>query len=175
MKSKSINITFAALFTAIIALLAQISFLTPTVPLTLQILGIVLCGYTLSLKWSLGCVATYIAIGSLGLPVFSSFQGGIQILLGPTGGFIFGFLILTFCCGLSRIFLNRILKILSGFLGLVLCHIIGVLQYSLVSGNSLTASFITASLPFILKDTALLIAAFFLSEFIRTRLKNFKP
>ena len=175
MKDKKIfNITISALFTAVIVLLAQISIVTPSVPITLQILGIALCGYTLTLKWSLGCVVTYIALGSLGLPVFSSFQGGVQIVLGPTGGFIIGFVFLTLCCSLSRNSKQGIIKIVLGIIGILLCHLIGVIQYSAISGNSIAASFTTASLPFILKDTILLIAAFYLSNLVRKRLKTFK-
>lgn len=174
MKNKSINITFSALFTAIISIFAQISFVTPAVPITLQILGIALCGYTLSLKWSIASVATYIAIGALGLPVFSSFKGGIQVVLGPTGGFIWGFLFLALFCGLTKKFENIIIKAVLSFVGLALCHIMGVLQYSLVSGNSIAVSFLTASLPFLLKDSVLMIIAFLLSRFITNRLKNLK-
>ncbi len=174
-KTKRIfNITVTALFTAVIALLAQISIITPSVPITLQILGVALCGYTLTLKWSLGCVVTYIALGSLGLPVFSSFQGGVQIVLGPTGGFIVGFIFLTLCCSLSQNSKHSIIKIALGMLGVLLCHLTGIIQYSVVSGNSFMASFITASLPFILKDAILLVTAFYLSNLVRKRLKTLK-
>lgn len=171
---KTFNITVSALFTAVIALLAQISIITPSVPITLQILGIALCGYTLSLKWALGCVVTYIALGSLGLPVFSSFQGGVQIILGPTGGFIIGFVLLSVCCSLTQNLKKGIVKIALGLLGVLLCHLIGVVQYSIVSGNGIAASFVTASLPFMLKDAILLVAAFYLSNLVRKRLKALK-
>ena len=89
---KSFNITVSALFTATVCILSQVAFVTPSVPLTLQTFAIALCGFILSAKWSVISVASYIAVGSLGLPVFSAFKGGIQVVLGPTGGFLFGFL-----------------------------------------------------------------------------------
>lgn len=171
---KTFNITVSALFTAVIVLLAQISIMTPSVPITLQILGIALCGYTLSLKSALGCVVTYIALGALGLPVFSSFRGGVQIILGPTGGFIIGFIFLTVCCGLSQISKSNILKIAFGIGGILLCHLTGVVQYSVVSGNGIAESFVTVSLPFILKDVILLVVAFYLSNIVKKRLKALK-
>ncbi len=168
------HLTVSALFTAVIVLLAQISIITPSVPLTLQILGIALCGFTLSLKWALGCVVTYIAIGSLGLPVFSAFQGGVQVVLGPTGGFIIGFVFLSVCCSLAQNFNKSAIKLCFGIIGVLLCHLIGVIQYSIVSGNDIAASFVTASLPFILKDIILLILAFYLSNLVKARLKTLK-
>ena len=173
-RKRTFKITVSALFTAVIALLAQISIMTPSVPITLQILGIALCGYTLSLKWALSCVVTYIALGCLGLPVFSSFQGGIHIVLGPTGGFIIGFIFLTIGCSLSQNLKHGILKITLGIAGVLLCHLAGVIQYGAVSGNSISASFVTTSLPFVLKDILLLVAAFYMSNLVRKRLKTLK-
>ena len=174
MTKRFFYLTVSALFTAVIVLLTQISIITPSVPLTLQVLGIALCGFTLSLKWSLGCVVTYIAIGCFGLPVFSAFKGGIPIVLGPTGGFIVGFILLSVCCSLSQNFNKSSIKISLGILGVLLCHLIGVVQYSIVSGNSIAASFVNASLPFILKDIILLIVALYLSNLVKKRLKTFK-
>lgn len=169
---KIINISFSALFTAIICILAQFSFLTFSVPLTLQTLGVALCGYTLSLKWSGLCIISYVAMGTLGLPVFSNFRGGVQITLGPTGGFLLGFIVLILMCSIAAKFKNKVMKILFGILGIVLCHGIGIFQYSLVTGTDLPASFLTASFPFLLKDLICVIGAFFLSDFLKKRIKG---
>ena len=174
MKSKSFSVTFTALFTAVICILSQISFATPLVPLTFQVLAIALCGFTLSLKQSLSATITYLLLGSFGLPVFSNFKGGVQVILGPTGGFLTGFIILTLFCGISKKSTNPIFKIILCGLGLLLCHLAGVLQFSLVTNNGFLASFVSASLPFIFKDVVLIVLAFFLSKFIINRLKGIK-
>ncbi len=174
MKLKTVSITFTALFTAIICILSQISFATPFVPLTFQVFAIALCGFTLSVKQSLSAVVTYLLLGSFGLPVFSNFKGGIQVILGPTGGFLIGFVILALFCGISKKITKPFLKILLCGFGLFLCHLIGVLQFIFVTNNGFLASFISASLTFILKDALLLILAFFLSKFIANRLKGIK-
>ncbi len=171
MKSKSMNITFSALFTALICILSQLCFVTPSIPLTLQTLGVALCGFTLSIKWSTACVCTYIAVGALGLPVFSGFKGGIQVLLGPTGGFLLGFIVLTAACGMAVNVRSTALKLLFPFLGCVLCHSIGFLQYSLVTGNGILLSFLTASLPFFVKDIICVILAYFCVLLLKKRLK----
>ena len=174
MKSKTLSVTFTALFTAVICILSQISFATPLVPLTFQVLAIALCGFTLSLKQSLSAVITYLLLGSFGLPVFSNFKGGVQVILGPTGGFLIGFIVLALFCGISKKITGSVLKILLCGLGLLLCHLAGVLQFSLVTNNGFIASFVSASLPFILKDVILIVLAFFLSKFIANRLKGIK-
>ena len=93
MKKRILNITFAALFTAITAALSQAAIPTPFgVPLTLQTFAVALCGYVLGIKWGLASIITYILLGVFGVPVFSGFKGGAQVLFGATGGFIFGFL-----------------------------------------------------------------------------------
>ncbi|MBQ6847985.1 MAG: biotin transporter BioY [Clostridia bacterium] len=171
---KSVNITFSALFAALICILSQICFITPTVPLTLQILGVALCGFVLPLKWALGSVLTYIAVGALGLPVFSAFKGGFQMLIGPTGGFLLGFILLTAGCGLAVKCNNGLLRVLICVLGIALCHTIGIVQYSITTGIGIIATFLTASLPFLFKDAILVFAAYFLSKFVKKRLEALK-
>ena len=171
-KSKLAGVAVSALFTAIICILAQISFLTPLgVPLTLQIFGISLCGYVLGAKKATISVACYILIGLIGIPVFSGFKGGIHTLFGLTGGFIFGFLAVAFLCGIAKKTKKIYLKIILSGLGLAVCHICGVLQLVVVSKSSVASAFVTASLPFILKDVLLTFAAYLVAKPINKRLK----
>ena len=165
-KHKTRNITFAALFTALICITSQVAFVTPTVPFTLQILGIALCGYVLPLKWAVASIITYLSVGILGLPVFSGFKGGVQALIGPSGGFLFGFISLAVFCSISKKYNKTILKLFYSILGLVTCHCIGILQYSIVTGNGILGSFVTVTLPFFIKDTILVILAHFVSKYL---------
>lgn len=163
MKKRAEKIVVSALFTAIIAVISQISFVMPSgVPITLQIFAIALCGYILGVKWALSSVVTYILAGAVGLPVFSGFRGGIQQLFSVTGGFIAGFIVLAVLCGMSANSGRRV-AIISGICGLVLCHFVGVLQFSLVSSVGFIESFLVSSLPFLLKDTVLVISAAIIS------------
>ena len=160
----------AALFTAVICIFSQIAIPSPILPITLQIFGICLCGYLLGARFSLLSVLCYIALGAIGLPVFYGFQGGVHHLINLTGGFIFGFLPLAFCCGVSHKFKKNIFKILFGLIGVLICHIIGVIQFSLVSSNGIAASFLVASLPYLIKDIPLCIAAFYIARVINKRI-----
>jgi biotin transport system substrate-specific component len=161
----------AAMFTAVIAVLSQVSFPLPSgMPVTLQTFAVALCGYTLGRKLGLLSVAAYIALGAAGVPVFSSFRGGLNMLFGITGGFIFGFLAYVFLCGLSEIFKSLPVKLMLGLAGLVLCHTAGVIQYSVVTENGLLASVSTVSLPFLPKDIISVAASLFLSGQIKKAL-----
>ena len=171
MKNPSFNIkktAISALFTAVIAVIAQISFITPLgIPITFQTFAIALCGYTLGIKAGLASTAVYIALGAVGLPVFSGFKGGFQHLFGATGGFIFGFLLLTLMCSFGIRYESRYIKSGFGFLGLIVCHIIGILQFAFVTSCGIAEAVVTASLPFIIKDFMLVLAAAFISERIK--------
>lgn len=161
----------AALFTAVTVLLSQLSFMTVTgIPLSLQIFGIALCGYTLGSVWGSASVLVYILMGAVGLPVFSGFKGGFQTLLGPTGGFILGFLILVFFCGLAS---GKTLKkgLILGLSGLTLCHLTGILVFCFVTGGGLWEGLAAITLPFIIKDIILVVIAQKTAALIKRRIR----
>ena len=165
-KNKLQKIAVSAIFTCTICVMSQLSVLTPSgIPLSLQVLAIATCGYTLGAKWGTSAVLTYIILGTVGLPVFTGFRGGPQILFETSGGFIFGFLVLSLFCGLfSKSHLT--LKLLGGILGVALCHLWGIIQLALISGISFKTAFLVGSLPFILKDLLCIVAAIFISKYI---------
>jgi len=89
------EMVFASLFAALIAVGAYISVPIPgsPVPIVLQNLFVLLAGLTLGWRWSAAAVGLYLFVGLLGLPVFSGGSGGIAHFLGPTGGYLVGFLV----------------------------------------------------------------------------------
>ncbi len=155
------SIAFIAVFTAMICVVSQIAIPMPSaVPITLQILMVALAGYVLGIGRSLICVLLYVSIGALGLPVFSGFNGGIYVLVGPTGGFIWGFFAIALMCSA---FANTKIAIPAGILSVLVCHFLGVLQYMLVSRVTLWASALSISLPYIIKDIVLVILSYFIA------------
>lgn len=166
LKLKLQKTALSAIFTCAICVISQLSVMTPVgIPISFQVLAIALCGYTLGARWGLLAVTAYLLLGVAGLPVFTFFRGGPQILFDTSGGFIFGFLALVLLCGL---FSNQRLlqRLLGGFLGLLLCHLCGVLQLSAITGTSVLSAFLAGSLPFILKDIVCIFAACFASKYI---------
>lgn len=166
------RMALSGLITAVVAALSQVSFPLPSgVPVTLQTFGVALAGYILGWKWGAISMLLYIALGAVGVPVFAGFRGGVASLVGLTGGFIIGFVLMAALCGVKPALENKkaeaALEIVSGLLGIAACHIPGVLWFSYLSGNTVAVSFLKVSLPYILKDAASVASAWFLVRLIR--------
>ncbi|MCL6589281.1 MAG: biotin transporter BioY [Firmicutes bacterium] len=93
---------FAALFTALIIVGGYLSFPIPLspVPIVLSDFFSMLAGLFLGASWSVASVGLFLFLGALGLPVFAGGKAGLAVLFGPTGGFLFGFLVGAFAIGL---------------------------------------------------------------------------
>jgi biotin transport system substrate-specific component len=75
-----------------LAALSQVAIGYP-VPTTLQTLGVLLIGLTFGFRMAAATLALYLLEGAAGLPVFAKFSSGYATLIGPTGGYLFGFLL----------------------------------------------------------------------------------
>lgn len=91
---------FAALFTALISVGAYLSIPVGPVPIVLQNFFVLLAGTMLGSSAGFSVVVTYLILGAIGLPVFHSGTGGIGIIMGPTGGYLLGYLPAVYITGL---------------------------------------------------------------------------
>lgn len=143
------DLVYIAFSASLIAIFSQFIIPLPSgVPLTLQTFMVALTGYVIGFKGSIA-VLIYIAIGAVGVPVFTGFQGGLGTLFGITGGFIIGFIPLAFFCGIEKRKIH--FKIIFGLIGIILCHVLGVIRFSEYSGD-IKSAFFAVSLPYIVKD-----------------------
>ena len=78
---------------ALIAVASQIAIPLAMVPINLALLAVFMTGFLLEKRWALTSVMVYLLIGAVGLPVFSGLRGGPQHLVGPTGGYLIGYLL----------------------------------------------------------------------------------
>ena len=148
-----------------ISISAQISIPLPSgVPVTLQTFAVAFLGYSTTSKKGIKSILIYLLIGAVGIPVFAQANGGISTLLGLTGGFLFGFIFLIYFCSKAKIFNNLFIKILLGITGLLLCHICGIIQYSVLTGMSLINSAVLVSIPFLAKDIVSVLLAFLVTK-----------
>ncbi len=169
------TIAFIGVMVAVLAVVSPIQIPMPSgVPLTLQTFVISLAGTFLLRKWGTISVAIYILIGTIGMPVFAGFGSGIGKLFGYTGGFIWGFLFLAFFSGFQvhakKVWTRYLLKTLLALIGLILCHILGIIQFSIVSGNPLLASAMLVSIPYLIKDVISIVAAVMIGDLLRKRI-----
>jgi biotin transport system substrate-specific component len=157
------------MFTAIIAVLAQFSIPMPSgVPASLQTLAVGLIGTVLGSRLGAITLIVYIILGGIGIPVFSNFNAGLGALVGPTSGFLLGFVIYAYFAGLG-INSTKSGQILSGIIGLFLCHLLGAIVFSFVTDMGFIKALLLVSAPYILKDLAFYLIAMFLGNKIRPR------
>ncbi len=152
MKRSALKISVTALSACLICVCSWIAVPIGGVPMTLQTFGVAFCGYLLGARLGVCATAVYLMLGAIGLPVFAGFGGSLAFFVGPTGGFLVGFLLLALFCGIAskrkRIFVE-LLFVLSG---LISCHLLGVFWFGYVSTVSPAQAFLLTSLPYILKD-----------------------
>lgn len=89
-RNSSIFITLIGF--ALLFFCSQITIPLQPVAITLQTVAMLVIGLTFSKADAIRSVSTYLAIGALGAPVFANFSGGFLKLIGPAGGYYFGFL-----------------------------------------------------------------------------------
>ena len=158
------DITRISVLVALVTIFSQISLPMPHgIPLTMQVFAIALISQLLKPFHALICITIYILLGAFGVPVFANFSGGIERILGPTGGFIFGFYILSYILSLTQK-ANKLCKIFFSLIAVILFHIIGVVQYSIVMKTTLINSILIVSTPYFLKDIILIYVAILISK-----------
>lgn len=177
MKLKTRDLALCALFAALIAVCAWIA-IPASVPFTLQTFAVFAALGLLGGKRGTIAVAVYLLLGTVGLPVFSGFQGGIGALLGTTGGYLLGFLLAALIVwGMEALFGEKAsVFILSAVLGMLVCYAFGTAWYLVVYARTKGAVSLATVLgwcvtPFLLPD-AVKIA---LAVLLRGRLKRHVP
>ena len=167
MKITTKEITLTAVFTAIIALCAQISIPMPAgVPMTLQTLIIPLAGVILGKRNGTLSVSVYVLLGLIGIPVFAGFTGGPGMIFGKTGGFILTFPIMALLAGIGADKNNKWL-IFWLIIGSAINYLGGMLMFSFVTSNSLIVSFGAVVVPFIPTAIIKIVLVFILSKAVR--------
>lgn len=175
MKTKTI--CFVALFSALLCVLAPISIPMVPVAITLGTLGVYIIGALLDWKRGPLVIIIYIVIGGLGLPVFSSYSGGLGKLVGPTGGYIFGYIL---CVLLQSIITTKYKYIkwvypLSMIGGTALIYLFGTTYFMVVMDGKYTIAqaLLACVIPFLIGDTIKIIIASIIGIRLRKRVDTF--
>ena len=119
---------------------AYISIPLGPVPITLQTLFVILAGFVLGPVRGALCLALYLIAGAVGLPVYAGGKSGVAALLGPSGGYLFGFVIAAFVAGMGTGGRGEQLRwgrgILWGTVGSAVILIVGVTWLKIALGMS---------------------------------------
>lgn len=175
MKLSTKELILCALFASIIVILAQISIPLPftTVPLTMLIFGIAVTGLILGSKLGTISVLIYLLLGIIGLPVFSKFTGGINVLLGPTGGYLLAAPLMAYIVGYTKEKSSFPIIIFLGLaLGLITTYLIGTIMFSKITGNTVYQSILYCVIPFIPTDIIKLILAYVIGSSVSKRISS---
>ena len=172
-KSKIYGLAMTAVMAAVTCVLAPMSIPIGPVPISFTNLAIYLSLYLLG--WKRGTVSylVYVLIGMVGVPVFSGFAGGMGRLLGPTGGYIVGFIPMALIAGavIDR-FRNRGIQLAGMIAGTAVCYAFGTAWYCFQAGSSVGAALGLCVFPFIPGDLVKMLIAMALGPMIRSRLEK---
>ncbi len=156
-----------SLFASLTAICAWLSVPLPGISFTMQTFAVLLTLGILGGKWGSVSILLYLLMGSLGLPVFSGFRGGAAVLLGPSGGFLWGFAL----CALGYRAAEGLGRLPAMVLGMALCYGCGCWWFSRYAGVSISAAAAACVIPWLIPDGLKLALAFHLSGRIRRQLK----
>lgn len=169
-ETRFVRLARIAGFAALLALASQVRVPVPfsDVPMTLQLLAVLLAGFMLSPRDAAASVLLFLAVGATGLPVFSPGSAGV---FGSTGGYLVGFLVAAVVVALAtagrRSSLGRL--VLAGAIGSSIVLGCGVTWRALFFGGDLGLALATGFWPFLPKAMVELAIAVGLVRAVRTR------
>jgi biotin transport system substrate-specific component len=162
-------VVLASLMAALTAVGAYIHIPIGPVPIVLSTLFVLLSGLLLGSRWGLVSMALYLLVGAIGMPVFYGGKGGLAHFLGPTGGYLFGYILASWVTGLiaerSRGIL--IFEILSVLIGSLVIYSLGLPWLKVVSQMSWTKTFLVGMVPFLIGDGVKASVALILARAVR--------
>ena len=167
-----------AVCTALLCVLSPIAIPSPIlVPITLQVLAVVLTALILPAPHAVAAQLLYTVLGICGLPVFSGGKSGFAAIASPTGGFIIGFIIASLLISLlkgSGEGKGAVLRfiLVSVFVGIPAVYIPGILWFAFIQQVDVLTSAKLVAASFILLDIGKCVAAALIAIPVRKALKH---
>ena len=150
------HMVLTALITAIICCIGPITLVLPVspIPISLASLALYLACYLLGCRRAVLSCFLYLLIGTVGIPVFSGFGAGPAKLFGPTGGYLFGYLLMTYISGwfIEKNRTSIFMQLFGTILGTMSCYLLGTLWLSFQSQITPLAALMVGVLPFLPGD-----------------------
>lgn len=173
--NKTKLLTTTALMTAVLCILGPISIPIGPVPISLVNMAIYVTMYILDAKRGTIAVCLYLLIGLIGVPVFSGAGAGPAKLIGPTGGYLIGYIPMAIVIGLvvDRIWRKKIACMAVMEAATWIPYLLGSLWLSVQSHMTFTAAFAVGVLPFLIEDLVKIVIVGWYGPLLRTRLARF--
>ena len=178
-KLRVTDITYIAVFTALLAVCSWITIPMPTrIDFTLQTMAVFLAAGVLGGKRGTLAILAYLLLGLAGAPVFAGFSGGAGALLTPSGGYLIGF----FFTGLTMWGLEKLLGekpwalAVSMLLGMFVYDAFGTVWFMIVypmggESVSLWTALVWCVFPYVIFDLIKLVLALLLSVRLRPHVR----
>lgn len=165
------RLVWTSLLAALIAVGAFISIPIAAVPVTLQGLFVLLAGLVLGPRGGIIATLLYMAAGLMGLPVFTGGKAGLAVFLGPTGGFLTGFILQAFFSGIAGGGQLKSIRftLLCCLAGTLLMLALGSLRLVFVMNISFAKAFAVGVLPYLPGDICKCLAAVSIYRFLAAR------
>lgn len=168
------NMTLIGLMAALICILGPFSISLPVspVPITLATLILYFSIYVLGMKRALLSCVIYMLLGLVGLPVFSGYAGGVGKVVGPTGGYLLGYLLVILIAGMfiDKWTTNYALCILGLILGTAALYLLGSLWLAYQNHLTFQAALAAGTFPFLIGDSIKIILTVIFGPILRKRL-----
>lgn len=166
--------TLTAMLAAFLAILSPMTIPAGPIPITLATFALFLVASISPVSVSVTAVAVYLALGAVGLPVFSGFEGGLHKLVGVTGGFLVSYLP---AAALVSFFVKRFGGKKWAFpvgmvLGLAVVYLFGAIWFAISYPATLGQAMTTAVIPFLLPDGIKIAAASVMGYILRKRFSS---
>ena len=162
-KIRTKQMVLIALMTAVTCVLGPLSIPLPfsPVPISLTNFAIFLAIFILGMKNGTISFIIYLLLGAVGVPVFSSFRGGFQVLAGPTGGYLIGFIFLALIMGFALDHFDRKLvpTIIGMIIGMAVCYAFGTVWLAKLLSLSFKEGLMMGVIPYLPGDAAKIIIA----------------
>ena len=162
-KIRTKQMVLIALMTAVTCVLGPLSIPLPfsPVPISLTNFAIFLAIFVLGMKSGTISFIIYLLLGAIGVPVFSAFRGGLQVLAGPTGGYLIGFIFLALIMGFALDHFNRKLvpTIIGMIIGMAVCYAFGTVWLAKLLSLSFKEGLMMGVIPYLAGDAAKIIIA----------------
>lgn len=169
-------IIHCAIFAAMTGIFAQIEIPLPLVPISGQTLAVGITATILGSRYGALSLICYAALGAVGVPVFAGFSGGAQVLVGPTGGYIFGFIIAAYFTGLilEKTRFTIPMAMIANTVGMIITLILGTIQLKFVADLGWGQAMAAGVYPFIVVGLIKAFLASWIGITVRKRLVQAK-
>ena len=179
-KNRIRTTVLSAVFTALIAASAFFTIPVGPIPIVLTTMFILLSGMLGGPRAGFTAVATYLVLGVIGLPVFAGGTGGIAKLIGPTGGFLVGYLLAAPLAGVifnpsedSSRTKKIVLAVLAALAGGIVLYIPGIPWMKQSFSMDWPTAFKAGLIPFIPGDLIKCAAAAVLAVGLKERFQDY--